>query len=206
MHTTLFDFLRCSTHLATACFFYRHLSCFAFPSSLGRLHSNQKFSTSDVGPRWPFHSTKKFGSIVLLALDVGTIPHSRFMFVILFAAFLVAVQVTLFLACLLARLERSRTSTLRVWVRCTTVGYQHPDCMVVSSFTFRHASSERSAFLDFGYLYASHLALYLLLSEASRFSVGGSNTLSTCWLELDGSDVGDFFPFSQKISCGSTTT
>jgi hypothetical protein len=51
---------------------------------------------SEAGPRQLFRTTKKFGSFVRLALDVGTIPHSRSC---LFAAFLATVQVTLFLAC-----------------------------------------------------------------------------------------------------------
>jgi hypothetical protein len=78
--------------------------------------------------------------------------------------------------------------------------------MVASPSTFRCALLSVPHFFDFEYLYASQLALYLLLAEAFRFSVDGSNTLFTCWLELYGSDVGDyFFPVSQKISSGSTT-
>ena len=196
MHTTHQAFSTLDLSLASIFSLIHHASCFAFPSSLGGLHSNQKFYMREPGPRWLFRSTKKFGSIVLLALDVGTIPHSRFMFVILFAAFLATVQVTLFLACLL-------DGTL-THINITCVDTLHhrwiPGPRLYGRVSFHLPSRlfEHSAFFDFKYLYASQLALYLLLTEAFRFYVGGSNTLSTCWLELDGSDVGVSFLFSKK--------
>jgi hypothetical protein len=101
MHTTHLDHVLRSIYLGFHFLFHPLRNLFLICFLIGWTSLEPKVSMSEAGPRWLFRLTKKFGSIVLLALDVGTIPHSRFMFVNLFAAFLATVQVTLFLACLL---------------------------------------------------------------------------------------------------------
>jgi hypothetical protein len=91
------DYLQRSIYLGFHFLFHLPRILFLICFLIGWAPLEPKVSMSEAGPRWLFRSTKKFGSIVLLALDVGTIPHSRFMFVSLFAAFLATVQVTLFL-------------------------------------------------------------------------------------------------------------
>jgi hypothetical protein len=98
MHTTLFDLLRRPIYLVFYISFHTpyaiHLVSISFLKGWTSLEPKVSNERS-----WLFCLTKKFGSFVLLALDVGTIPHSRFMLVCLFAALLATVQVTLFLAC-----------------------------------------------------------------------------------------------------------